>query len=253
MSATSKECLIVHEPIHIVGKSMSSKATTCGGQLLGNNKIHIGPSMQGGFVDVGAMAYCTMFCFACLRMDATAELVWADGLGHHAFVCHHCLLWRCRHKRIFNSAKVWSPPDCTPDAEAQLKLNTYLRWSWSLCRFNGASMTVWPHYSASFRKWLFHLNKKINDTCAGCGGRNPHGLYCGESRVRLFACCKTCIKHFMVCPTLTIDDDNHYWCVFDFVRTSYGSSGCRELWIGTVEFLYWLCEDERWFRELLHG
>lgn len=192
-------------------------------------------------------------CVACSRNDPTSvEIVWSDALLTCVYVCHHCIWWRCRRKPVLRRSVVSQPPHFKPNLAAQQLLDVCLDTSWKLFWVHpGRPPKFVSHSGRQFQRWLLRQSISLYDTCSGCGGPHPHCLHCGESGDYLFACCKTCIKFFLHCPTLTLDENNRYWCPFDFVRTRYGNDGYRELWIGTTDFFYWLCEGEAWFRPLL--
>lgn len=188
-------------------------------------------------------------CFACQRLDLMTLLIWSDVLCTMTYICPHCLIWRCRKGKGLRGARVLSPPHLTPTPRAQSVLDGCLDCSWKVYQ----SGVFVSHCSKTFRSWLVELNVLVNDTCVTCGASPAHGLYHGGTNAYQFGCCKTCIKWLVQWGTLNTDEDFKYWTLFDYVRTRNAEVGYREIWIGTVEFLFWLCEDEGWFRALLRG
>lgn len=192
-------------------------------------------------------------CFACSRVDLTAtEIAWSDVLSACVYVCQHCIWWRCRRKPLLRRTGDVQPPHVRPNDEAKIILDTYLSCTWMHFQVTSTRPPRFVHHaSTKFHRWLLRASTRMYNTCARCGGPQPYSLHSGETGNYLFACCKTCIKWLLHCPTLTLEEDNRYWCIFDYVRTRYGHDGFRELWIGTKDFLYWLCDGDDWFRRLL--
>lgn len=165
-------------------------------------------------------------CAICGDTRAWTHLVLSSCIEEAS--CSYCCTKCLRQKR-------WA---CT---------NGWCHNQWCALGFHTSPPTLMPSSSAALRAWLYARRLIVQHPCCRCGAQEAHGL-CHTGGLQPFAyCCKGCIRFIIGSWSVAGDRAT----AFDFVVVCRSRHHYTVYGAGAVDLLYWLVNDEEWFRQVL--